>query len=62
MKLPVINRREPPLPSCAMHEYLEFVEQMVSFSHTDLERVRRQKEIEERIEQPFHFPAEDSEK
>lgn len=56
MKLPVISGREPPLPRCAMHEYLEFVEQMVAFSHYDPERVRNQKELEERIEKRFYFP------
>ena len=57
MKLPVIAEREPPLPRCAMHEYLEFVEQIVSFRHVDPERIREQKEWEERIEKRFHFPV-----
>lgn len=57
MNLHALRDREPLPPHLEMNDYLSFVEQVIAFANP--EQVRRQKELEERIEHRFYFPDED---
>jgi hypothetical protein len=56
MNFQALHDREPLPPRLGMNEYLPFVQQVLAFANP--EQIRRQKAIEERIEQRFYIPEE----
>jgi hypothetical protein len=51
-----IHLREPLPPRLSMDAYLAFIEE--SFRTRDIQRARQQKELEERITEPFNLAEE----